>query len=285
MKTKSVIAGDRPRRRRKGRERVIAAPLPRVHVAEEDLGVAPERLDAFLDPRAARVVEPDDRAPFHARSMTLQIFWANASTAPTEHGEVLGEDVHLAPVHHAVTRHHAVTVAPSAPASRKSVQRWVTNRSSSTKEPGSQSCWARSRARSRPWSRRRATAFSLPAWSACPRSSSSHSSLPAVVSCLSATVAEPNVRAREATPAPGSAPARRSRSSGRRRSPAGSHSRCSSSRSAWQVYLIHAGSARPRPRRARGVPAAACCSPCPRGRSPIASLAARSSPSASSSRS
>ena len=33
----------------------------RERVAQEDVGVAGERLDALLDARAARVVEPDDR--------------------------------------------------------------------------------------------------------------------------------------------------------------------------------------------------------------------------------
>jgi hypothetical protein len=46
-------------------------------VAQEDVGVAGERLDALLDARAARVVEADDgRAVFSARSISLQIFCA-----------------------------------------------------------------------------------------------------------------------------------------------------------------------------------------------------------------
>ena len=50
-------------------------------VAQEDVGVAAERRHAFLDARAARVVEADDRRAdlSIARSMTLQIFSALVS--------------------------------------------------------------------------------------------------------------------------------------------------------------------------------------------------------------
>ena len=52
----------------------------RERVAQENLGVPAERDDAFLDARAARVVEADHRrAVAHARSITLQIFSANDS--------------------------------------------------------------------------------------------------------------------------------------------------------------------------------------------------------------
>jgi hypothetical protein len=52
------------------------------HVALEHLGIAAERRDAFLDARAAGVVEADDRrAAFIAMSWTLQIFCAWVSTA------------------------------------------------------------------------------------------------------------------------------------------------------------------------------------------------------------
>ena len=74
-----------------------------------------------------------------------------------------------------------------------STSRWRTKRSSSTNEPGSSSFSMRSRARSLPRSRWRATAFSL-AWSrACAPSSSSQRSFASVVSWISAIAAEPNV--------------------------------------------------------------------------------------------
>jgi hypothetical protein len=54
-----------------------------LHVAGEDVAVGAEGDDALLDPRAARVVDADDRAAdLAARSMTLHIF--SAITSPSE---------------------------------------------------------------------------------------------------------------------------------------------------------------------------------------------------------
>jgi hypothetical protein len=72
----------------------------RVHVALEDLGVEAECDDALLDPRAARVVQPDDRAAgLEARSRILTIFSPNTSPErAAEDREVLREHADLATV-------------------------------------------------------------------------------------------------------------------------------------------------------------------------------------------
>jgi hypothetical protein len=82
----------------------------RERVAEEDVGVAGERLDALLDARAARVVQPDDgRADLHGEVHDLaDLLRVGPAERAAEDGEVLREDERLAPVDEAVARDDAV---------------------------------------------------------------------------------------------------------------------------------------------------------------------------------
>jgi len=72
----------------------------RERVAEEDVRVAGERLDAFLDPRAAGVVEPDHgRADLHREVHHLaDLLGVGSGERAAEDGEVLREDERLAAV-------------------------------------------------------------------------------------------------------------------------------------------------------------------------------------------
>ena len=112
MTTKSVIAG-----------RVHRAAGARAHdggdlrnhargerVAQEDVGVAAERRHAFLDPRAPRVVEADDRrAELHRQVHDLHdLGGVGLRQRAAEDGEVLREGEHLAAVDQAVAADDAV---------------------------------------------------------------------------------------------------------------------------------------------------------------------------------
>ena len=80
------------------------------HVALEDLGVAAERRDAFLDAGAAGVVEADDgRADLHRLVHDLaDLLGVRFGERAAEHGEVLAENEDQAAVDRAVAGHHAV---------------------------------------------------------------------------------------------------------------------------------------------------------------------------------
>src|SRR5262249_52306711 len=88
-------------------------------VAQEDLRVPGERDDAFLDPGAARVVQPDDRrAVLHGEVHDLaDLLRVRLGERSAEHGEVLREDVdgpardETRPADHAV----AGALRPGAP--------------------------------------------------------------------------------------------------------------------------------------------------------------------------
>ena len=69
-------------------------------VAAEHVGIARERRDAFLDARAAGVVEPDDRRPrLHRHVLDLGDFLrVGFGQRAAEHGKILGEDKGLAAV-------------------------------------------------------------------------------------------------------------------------------------------------------------------------------------------
>ena len=66
----------------------------RQDVAQEDVGVAAQRHDAFLDPRAARIVEPDDRcADLHRQVHDLaDLLGVRLRQRSTEDREILAED-------------------------------------------------------------------------------------------------------------------------------------------------------------------------------------------------
>ena len=69
-------------------------------VAAEHVGIAGERSDAFLDARAAGVVEPDDRRPrLHRHVLDFDdLLRVGLRQRAAEHREILGEDKRLAAV-------------------------------------------------------------------------------------------------------------------------------------------------------------------------------------------
>ena len=82
----------------------------RQDVAQEDLGVSAERHDAFLDPRASGIVEPDDRrSDLHREIHHLaDLVGVGLRQRSAEHREVLAEDEHRSAVDLAVAGDDAV---------------------------------------------------------------------------------------------------------------------------------------------------------------------------------
>ena len=116
-------------------------------VAHEDVAVGAERDDALLDPRAARVVDPDDRAADLGRQVhdLAHLLGHDLAERAAEDGEVLGEDADAPAVDGAVAGDDRV--APRAVALHAELGvRWRTKVSSSWKDPGSSSFSIRSRA-------------------------------------------------------------------------------------------------------------------------------------------
>ena len=83
-------------------------------VAHEHVAVGAERDDALLDPRAARVVDPDHRAADLGRQVhdLAHLLGHHLAERAAEDREVLGEDADAAAVDRAVAGHHRV--APRA---------------------------------------------------------------------------------------------------------------------------------------------------------------------------
>ena len=106
-------------------------------VAQEDVGVAAERHDAFLDPRAAGIVQADDRrADLHREVHDLaDLLGVRLRQRSTEHREVLAEDEDEPAVDRAVAGDDAVAEDARRQPERPS-PRCVTNASSSTNESG-----------------------------------------------------------------------------------------------------------------------------------------------------
>ena len=79
-------------------------------VAQEDVRVAAQRHDPLLDPRAARIVEADDRrADLHRKVHDLaDLLGVRLGQGATEDREVLGEDEHQPAVDSPVASHNAV---------------------------------------------------------------------------------------------------------------------------------------------------------------------------------
>ncbi len=83
----------------------------RLDVPPEDLCVAGERDDALLDPRAARVVDPDDRAADldgHVHHLA-DLLREHLAQRAAEHGEVLREHADRPAEHRPVAGHDGVT--------------------------------------------------------------------------------------------------------------------------------------------------------------------------------
>ena len=108
IRVKSVIAGEYTAPPAAGPMiRLICGMTPGgAGVAEEDLREQPERDHAFLDPGAAAVVDPDDRAAdLHGVVHDLDdLLPVDLPERPAEHGEVLGVDRDRAPVDQAGAR-------------------------------------------------------------------------------------------------------------------------------------------------------------------------------------
>ena len=86
----------------------------RPDVAQEDVRVAGQRDHPFLDPRAARVVDADDRDPI-AKGELLDLddlLRRDLAKRTPEHGRVIRVDGDGAPVDLAESRHHAVPGEP-----------------------------------------------------------------------------------------------------------------------------------------------------------------------------
>ncbi len=122
-------------------------------VAKEDVGIATERGDAFLDPGAARIVEPDHRRPdLHRQVHDLaDLGRVRLRQRAAEDGEVLAEDEDEPAIDRAVSGDDAVAEDRSPVRRRpQPFGRLVTNASSSTNESASRRRSRRSRAVSRP---------------------------------------------------------------------------------------------------------------------------------------
>ena len=94
-------------------------------VAREDVAVGPQRHDALLDPRAARVVDPDDRAADLGRQIhdLAHLLGHDLAQRAAEDGEVLREDAHPPALDRPVPGDHGV--APRAVALHVEVRRAV----------------------------------------------------------------------------------------------------------------------------------------------------------------
>ena len=81
-----------------------------MHVAQKDVGVAGQRNDAFLDARAARVVDPDHRASDLRREIHdfADFLGEGARKAAAKDGKILRKDADLAAVDSAVTGDDAI---------------------------------------------------------------------------------------------------------------------------------------------------------------------------------
>ena len=85
-----------------------------VRVAPEDLAVEAQRHDAFLDPRAAALVDADDRPAGLDRQVHHldDLLAVHLAERPAEHRHVLAEHRDRPAVDGAVPGHHAVAVGP-----------------------------------------------------------------------------------------------------------------------------------------------------------------------------
>src|SRR5207249_2656453 len=85
-----------------------------LNVAPEDLGIARERHDAFLDARAAGVVDADDGAAELERQVhhLADLLGEDLAQRTAEHREVLGEDEDLAAEDRPVAGDNRVPVRP-----------------------------------------------------------------------------------------------------------------------------------------------------------------------------
>ena len=121
----------------------------RQDVAQEDVGVAAERHDAFLDPRAARIVETDDRrADLHRQIHDLaDLLGVRLRQRSTEDREVLAEDEDRPAVDGTVTGDDAVAEERFA---SPIASRLRDERVELDERPGSSSRSSRSRAVSLP---------------------------------------------------------------------------------------------------------------------------------------
>ena len=83
-------------------------------IAQEDVRIAPERFDPFLDSGAARIVEANNRRAHLDRVVhDLADFGSmRAGQGATKHREVLGEDKYSAPVDRPPARDHSVAQHP-----------------------------------------------------------------------------------------------------------------------------------------------------------------------------
>jgi hypothetical protein len=105
---------DRAARARAHDQRDLRDHARAADVAQEHVAVRAERDDALLDPRAAGVVDPDDRAADLGRQVhdLAHLLGHHLAERAPEHGEVLGEDAHAAAVDRPVAGDHRVAPRP-----------------------------------------------------------------------------------------------------------------------------------------------------------------------------
>ena len=118
MKTKSVIAGEytAPPAHGPMMAEICGITPEAERIAQEDVGVGGQRHDTFLDPGAARVVEPDDGHPgLHRQIHDLaNLARIGLRERPAEHREVLCEDEDRTTVDASGAGDHAVAGDTSA---------------------------------------------------------------------------------------------------------------------------------------------------------------------------
>ena len=148
--------GDRGRihgaaRARAHHARQLRNDAARERVAEKDVGVARERLDAFLNARATRVVEADHRRADAHRVVhdAHDLLRVSRAERAAEDGEVLREHEHAPPVDRAVSGDDAVA-RNARVGRRRRFRAAMTSRPVSTNEPVSSRRSRRSRAVSFP---------------------------------------------------------------------------------------------------------------------------------------
>ena len=82
----------------------------RQHVALENFSETRQRIHAFLNPRTAGIVDPDNRrAHFHRHVLHFaDFFGVGLRQRPTKHGEILTIHEHQAAIDGALTRNYAI---------------------------------------------------------------------------------------------------------------------------------------------------------------------------------
>ena len=169
---------DRAARARAHDQRDLRDHARALDVAHEHVAVGAERDDALLDPRAAGVVDADDRAADLGRQVhdLAHLLAHDLAERAAEDGEVLGEDAHAAAVDRAVAGDDGVAPAAGSSACRTRACGGARTCRAPGRSPGRAASRSRSRAVYLPCACCFSTAASGAEWIAASRSSSSWAS-------------------------------------------------------------------------------------------------------------